>query len=292
MPATTDWTAAPPASPAGIAPWPARLERFESVGSTNDVVMGWLRDGAPEVCVAIAEEQSAGRGRQGRTWTAPPGAALLLSIGFRPTWLAPEHVWRLGAVTAMAMATAAEHVAGLPEGTIRLKWPNDLVVAAGLGNGAGGSRDHATHKLAGLLGETDGIGTADPKAVIGIGVNVDWPRSAFPADLAPTMTSLSELAGGRSVGREALEAAFLAGLDVGIAKLRAGRFDGAVWQDRQLTNGLPVRLEWPDGSSETVTAVNVDPGSGALLVRSIDGTGPIRPVLAGEIRHLRLDGAA
>ncbi len=66
----------------------ARSERFAEVGSTNDVVRDWLADGTPEVCLAIADEQSAGRGRDGRTWVAPPGAALLLSLGFRPTWLA------------------------------------------------------------------------------------------------------------------------------------------------------------------------------------------------------------
>ena len=103
-------------------------ERFDRVGSTNDVVRGWLADGTPEVCLAVAAEQTAGRGRDGRTWVAPPGAALLLSLGFRPTWLAPESVWRLAAIASLAMADAAEAVAGLAAGTIRLKWPNDLVL--------------------------------------------------------------------------------------------------------------------------------------------------------------------
>ena len=58
----------------------------------------WLADGTPEVCLAIADEQTAGRGREGRAWVAPDGAALLLSLGFRPTWLEPERVWRLAAV--------------------------------------------------------------------------------------------------------------------------------------------------------------------------------------------------
>ena len=56
----------------------ARRERFAVVGSTNDVVRGWLADGTPEVCLAVADEQTAGRGREGRTWQAPPGGALLL----------------------------------------------------------------------------------------------------------------------------------------------------------------------------------------------------------------------
>lgn len=273
-------TRSPEAPAAG---WLARLERFDVVASTNDVVMGWLRDGTPEVCVAIAGEQSAGRGRNGRTWSAPPGAALLLSAGFRPTWLAPEQAWRLGAIVSLAMAQAAEAVVGLPPGTVRLKWPNDLVVVEGATGG--------TLKLAGMLGETDGLSTARPRAVIGIGVNADWARAGFPPHLAATMTSLAELAPGRSISREALADVFLAQLEPLVAGLQAGAFPADAWRERQLTNGLPVRLEWPDSTIETMTAVDVDPESGALLVRSVDGSGPIRSVLAGEIRHLRPGGA-
>ena len=68
-------------------PFLARRERFARVGSTNDVVRAWLDDGAPEVCLAVADEQTAGRGRDGRTWTAPPGAGLLV-LGRLPADLA------------------------------------------------------------------------------------------------------------------------------------------------------------------------------------------------------------
>ena len=85
----------------------ARQHRFDLVGSTNEVVRAWLAEGTPEVCLAVADEQAAGRGRAGRTWVAPPGAALLLSLGFRPTWLDPERAWRLAAITALAIADAA-----------------------------------------------------------------------------------------------------------------------------------------------------------------------------------------
>ena len=262
--------------------WLARFERFDIVGSTNDVVAGWLRDGTPEVCVAIAGEQSAGRGRNGRTWTAPPGASLLLSVGFTPTWLAPDHAWRLGAVVSIAMAEAAEEAARIPAGTVRLKWPNDLVIvdaAAGL-----------VRKVGGVLGETSGLGTPSAQAVVGVGTNVDWTRDAFPSDIAADMTSLTEAAGGREVGRDALADAFLRCLHPLVDRLRGGDFAGALWRERHLANGLPVRLEWPEGLVETVVAQDVDPETGALLVGSTDGRSPTRRVLVGEIRHLRFGG--
>lgn len=272
-----------PASP-GAAPatgWLARIEHFDVVGSTNDIVAGWLRDGTAEVCVAIADEQLAGRGRSGRTWIAPAAASLLCSVGFRPTWLDAAQAWRLGAVVSLAMAEAAEVAARLDVGTIRLKWPNDLVL---LDDGGGAL------KVAGVLGETQGLGTAQPQAVIGIGINVDWPRSGFPAEFASGMTSLSEAAGAAFVGREPLAEAFLLRLEPMVEALRAGAFPADSWRARQLTNGLPVRIEWPDGTAETVMAQDVDVDSGALLVAPVRGDGQARPVLVGEIRHLRLGG--
>jgi len=253
-----------------MTPFLSRRERFDVVPSTNDVVRGWLAEGTPDVCLAVADAQTAGRGRDGRTWTAPADAALLLSLGFRPAWLRPDQVWRLAAIVSVAMAEAGEVIAALPPETILLKWPNDLVVEAGDG----------VLKLAGVLGETDGIGSDDPRAVIGIGVNGDWPRSAFPADLAPSMTSLRELAA-RPIDHGAVLQTFLERLALRVADLREGRFDAPGWAARQVTTDRDVDLVDANGSRTTVRATGVDAGSGALLV---DG----RPVVVGEIAHIRL----
>ena len=178
------------------------------------------------------------------------------------------------------MADAAETTTGLPEREIRLKWPNDLVTES-----AGGD----VLKLAGVLGETVGLGTADPRAIVGIGLNADWPAAAFPAELAGRMTSLRELSGGRPVDRATLIERFVERLEDRVVALRAGRFDVAGWVARQLTNGRSVRLEGADGSTTVVRALGVDPDSGGLIVADPAAAGGRRTVLTGEIVHLRLD---
>ena len=271
----------------------ARQERFEQIGSTNDAVRAWLGAGTPEVCLAVADEQTAGRGRADRTWIAPRGAALLLSVGFRPAWLAPAHAWRLAAVTSLAMADAAEDVAGLRDHAIRLKWPNDLVIeadapehdATGLGGGP-------IRKLGGVLGEADGLGTDDPRVVVGIGVNAAWARADFPVAIAPAMTSLAEASGGRPIDRVLLLDGFLSRLEARVEALRTGRFPMDDWTARQITTGRIVRLEGHGSAPEEARALGLDPATGALLVADPTAPGGERAVHAGDVVHVRLAGGA
>jgi BirA family transcriptional regulator, biotin operon repressor / biotin---[acetyl-CoA-carboxylase] ligase len=241
------------------------------------VVRGWLADGTPEVCLAVADEQSAGRGRLGRSWQAPPGAALLLSLGFRPAWLPADRAWRLAAIVSLAMADAAEEIAALAPGTIRLKWPNDLIV----------ERDGRVLKLAGVLGETDGLGTDDPRVVVGIGINADWAAADFPPVLAGSMTSVREAGGDRAIDRTRLLGAFTARLEPRVQGLHDGRFEG--WADRQATTGRTVTIETPGGRLEVATALGVDDETGALAVENADGTA--RSIVSAEIVHLHLAAA-
>jgi BirA family biotin operon repressor/biotin-[acetyl-CoA-carboxylase] ligase len=284
-----------------------RLERLSVVGSTNDVVRGWLADGTPEVCVAVADQQSAGRGRLGRSWTAPAGAALLLSAGFRPTWLAADRAWRLGATVSLAMADAAEDAAGLPVGAIRLKWPNDLVVQThgpdallvGVESAAEAAGRLAApvelRKLAGVLGESHGLGTDDPRVVIGIGINADWAAADFPPDLAATMTSLREASAGRPIDREALLDSFLDHLEARLAALRAGFFDVGTWTERQALTGLDVKLAGAGGPDDAggapVRVLGIDAATGALVVDEPAANGGARSIHAGEVVRVRLTRA-
>jgi BirA family biotin operon repressor/biotin-[acetyl-CoA-carboxylase] ligase len=264
------------------SPFLSRIERLASLPSTNDVVAGWLDAGVPEVCVASADVQTAGRGRMGRTWVAPPGAALLVSAGFRPTWIDPERAWRIAATASLAMADAAEEIAGLHDRSVLLKWPNDLVIADQAG--AGG----AIRKLGGVLGEATGVGTPDPRVVVGIGVNAGWREPDFPPDLAAGMTSLQVASGGRPIDAVGLLQAFLDRLEPRIVALRTGRFDVADWTARQLVRRARVRLVRgtdPDDAEE-VLALGADPLTGALVVEDPGAPGGERHVHAGEIVRL------
>jgi BirA family transcriptional regulator, biotin operon repressor / biotin---[acetyl-CoA-carboxylase] ligase len=253
----------------------SRLERFESVDSTQRIVREWLDAGTPEVAVAVTAHQSAGRGRQGRSWTAPPGAALLLSVGFRPLDLAAGHGWRLAAVVSLAMLDAAEAAAGLRDDTLWLKWPNDIVAETG---------DGRLVKIAGVLGESVAVGERAESAVVGIGVNSDWPAELFPADLAPSMSSLREIAGGRPIDNDQLLDAFLARLEPRYEALRASAFDAGGWSRRQRTTGRHVEV---DLGEERVagTAVGVDPESGGLMLRDAAG---VRLLASGEVLRCRI----
>ena len=127
----------------------ADVRRFEEIDSTNRYLLDEARAGAAEGVVAVADHQTAGRGRLGRRWESDPGAALLCSVLLRPS-LAPERLHLATAVVALAAAVACDRVAGVrPE----VKWPNDLVL---------GDR-----KLAGVLAEAE-----LPALVVGIGINV------------------------------------------------------------------------------------------------------------------------
>jgi BirA family biotin operon repressor/biotin-[acetyl-CoA-carboxylase] ligase len=232
---------------------------------------------------------------------APPGAGLLLSLGFRPTWLAPDRAWRLAATVSLAMADAAEAIAGLPARSVRLKWPNDLVIATDPGGRAldgptldaatGSAGEHATvRKLGGVLGETEGLGTDDPRVVVGIGLNADWPATEFPTELAASMTSLRSASGDQPIDPGRLLDAFTERLAVRIEALFDGRFDVADWVERQITTGRRIDLVRPDDRVETVLARGVDGvGGGLRIAAPTDADAAAEQVVfVGEIRHVRL----
>jgi len=200
-----------------------RVETHASIGSTSDRARDLLDSADGAGVAVVAEEQRAGRGRRGRTWQSPPGVNLTMSVAIRPR-LAAADAWQLGLAAAIAARDACADIAD-----VRLKWPNDLVAADG-------------RKLGGLLVETAIDGDALASAVIGIGINVNWRVADMPAELSPTATSLSELAG-VEVDRAALLSRLLAALDAGVAGVESGSSPLARYRAACTTIGQTVRVD-------------------------------------------------
>ncbi len=237
---------------------------FERIGSTQDIARDWaLADPpAPEGAVVIAEEQIAGRGRQGRAWYSPPGTALLFSVVVRPA-LSAVHLQRATMAAGLALADTLTPWCGA---AFALKWPNDGVIHG--------------KKVCGILSEATWLGDRLVAVVVGIGLNV---RVDFAGtELSGRATSLeAELR--HPVDRAALLAELLAHLDRWLARAPDPAIVAA-WRARLSTLGervtvYPVSVQ---GQTPLFTGVAEDVDEvGALLVRL--ETGEVRRVLAGEV---------
>jgi len=250
-------------------------------GSTNADVLQLARAGADEGIVLVADHQTAGKGRLGRTWEAPAGASLLLSILTRParpadasgsSGLTPDELFLVSMAVGVAAADATR---AATSADIRLKWPNDLVIDTADG----------TRKLSGILAESIVEGGHVDALVVGIGINVNWPAD-LPDELADIAIALNHVAG-HEVDRADVLRAFLAGLDaqyraIGTAAGKAALL--ARYRELSATLGRRVRV---DLSGETVVGDAIDlTREGHLLV--VDDC-PDRPreITAGDVIHLR-----
>ena len=235
---------------------------FSEIGSTNDWVMEQAREGAAEGIVAVADHQTAGRGRRDRRWTAPPGSSLLFSVLLRPD-LPPESLHLTTAAVALATAAACADVAGL-EATI--KWPNDLLI---------GER-----KLAGVLAESlVGEAGTGPAVVVGAGLNVNWPP-VLPAEIAHLATALNRESGAE-VDRPALLVAVLENLDDYIDDWSAVAHD---YRARCATVGRQVRVDLGEKGNIEGMAVGLT-DDGLLEVQQRGGR--THSIAIGDVVHLR-----
>ena len=169
-----------------------RVYRYETVGSTNTELMALARQGAAEGTVVLAGQQTAGRGRMGRSFQSPAGLGLYGSVLLRSS---PEDAPRIPALAATAVRRAIRRSCGLSCG---IKWPNDLVLSG--------------RKVCGILAEALPGPEGSLWVVVGIGINVCQRREDFLPELRETAASLSMIAGAE-IDRAALETAFLEELE-------------------------------------------------------------------------------
>lgn len=238
------------------------------VDSTQSVIFALAGEGAPDRTVVVADYQAAGRGRRGRLWDAPAGTSLLASILLRPSGT-PARWGGYSLVSALAVADALARIAGVGA---RLKWPNDVLVG-GL-------------KTSGILMELGAEGSRVAFLVLGIGVNLNVDRNAFPEEFRALATSLRSFRGA-SVDRLAFVRRMYHGLEALLDAHATGGFEAVRprFERRFAMAGRPVRVrdatrpEAPD--AETAGVVEGIGADGALLLRREDGTRA--RVVAGDV---------
>ncbi|MCU0252145.1 MAG: biotin--[acetyl-CoA-carboxylase] ligase [Vicinamibacterales bacterium] len=250
----------------------APLLYVPTIGSTSDVAARLAAGGAPEGTTVVAEAQTAGRGRLGRTWFSPQGAGLYVSVVIRPDAPRRAGIGRtagagpglpavLTLAAGVALAEAIRETTGL---AAEIKWPNDLVFER--------------RKLAGILAEASAQGAELDYVILGVGVNIR--PVTYPPDVAQRATSIeAEL--GRAIDRGVLLAKALENLSACREALRRGEVAGVLERWRRLSpSAVGARVEWrtPGGAVRGRTA-GLD-ADGALLV---DRDGRVERVVAGEV---------
>lgn len=237
---------------------------FVSLPSTNDAAKELARRGYPEGTLLVADSQSAGRGRLGRSWESPPGTGIYLTLLLRPP-LPPSELPKLTLTAAVAVVQAVRAATGLATG---IKWPNDIIFQG--------------KKLGGILTEMETESEAMSHVVLGVGLNVNMPT--FPAPLAGIATSLAST--GQTYSRLAIVRALLAALDSLYDSFRRQEFPAILdqWRRASVTLGRSVTVR-RGGTTLSGTALDVDP-DGALLLQL--PAGRVETILSGEIEQASL----
>jgi BirA family biotin operon repressor/biotin-[acetyl-CoA-carboxylase] ligase len=266
----------------------SRIEYLDEAGSTNDVLVAHATgpDAAawPDLSVVVTDNQTRGRGRLGRTWLAPTGKSLAISVLLRPpAGLSTDHFGWFPLLAGAAMTRAVRDVvegsivpvtdvkeAETPSHEVTLKWPNDVLIDG--------------YKVSGILSE---LLPNLAGVIIGAGLNVSLDEHDLP-----TLTSTSLMLVTKSVPDSdgvlfryltVLADLYRAFLAAGGDPAESGLLDEVT--DLCGTLGSPVRVELPGGNDLVGTAVGID-GHGRLIVRD-QGTDELQSVAAGDVTHLR-----
>ena len=241
-------------------PWRDRIQFFETITSTNDVLKQLANQGAPEGTVLVADCQTCGRGRLGRTFLSPSQVGIYLSVLLRPN-CKPSELMHLTCASATATCTAIQEAAGFRPG---IKWTNDIV--------------YENRKLSGTLTELsirpDG---STAYAIIGTGINCN--QMDFPPEIRDIAGSL-KMATGRQINRALVAAKLIDALYDTNRRLLTGKSEIIASYRRDcVTLGRKISVIQKDRVRHG-TALDVDE-AGALLVRFDDGS--VETVNSGEV---------
>jgi BirA family biotin operon repressor/biotin-[acetyl-CoA-carboxylase] ligase len=248
-----------------VGPW-AQIDVLPETGSTNADLLAAAASGAPDRAVLTTEHQAAGRGRLTRSWVAPAGTGIAVSVLLRPSGVPPS---RFGWIPLLAGLAVLDTVRACGVPSAALKWPNDCLVGEG------------RRKVAGILAEV--ADQVRPAVVLGIGINV----TAAPPD-TPTATCLR--AEGGTASRTEVLSTLLLRLAEREARWRESRGDPdasrlrADYRAGCASLGSQVRVDLPGGGALVGIAEDVDVDGRLLL---LDEAGRRRAVAAGDVVHVR-----
>lgn len=244
------------------------LHFYREIGSTNHVAVELGRKGDPEGTVVVADGQTAGLGRAGKSWFSPPGVNLYLSILLRPPIPARE-----ATLLTLAGAIAAAEAMRSEGASAFIKWPNDVLIEG--------------RKAAGILAEADFRGDHIDFVALGIGVNLNVPRALLERGLgefAEGATSLKE-AIGTEVDRARFAATLLSQLEGWYQRyLQEGKYAILkAWLERSMMMGRRIQVK-VNGRALTGIVWGLDDYGYLLLKRD---EGPVEAIATGEVRFLR-----
>jgi BirA family transcriptional regulator, biotin operon repressor / biotin---[acetyl-CoA-carboxylase] ligase len=246
-----------------------KVDLVSETGSTNADLETRARQGEAPGTVLITDHQSAGRGRQGRTWTAPPGSGIAMSILVRPVGIDPSRWSWLSLLAGLAVSDGVRRAADLPA---VLKWPNDVLVA--------------DRKVCGILSER--VDTSQgPACVVGIGINVGLEEEQLPVSTATSLAIAARQVGGQLPSRTAVIATVLAAFELLYGRWEAQAGDdaslAASYAERCDTLGRPVRVLLNEARTVEGIADRID-REGRLVVRTDSGSSVYG---AGDVVHLQ-----
>jgi BirA family biotin operon repressor/biotin-[acetyl-CoA-carboxylase] ligase len=225
------------------------LRYFDSIGSTNDEALAWAADGADDLSIVIADEQTQGRGRLNRKWFTPKGSALAFSLILCPSERQHPHLSRTVGLAALSIAESCSKLGLAP----RIKWPNDILLN--------------NKKAAGILIETVWSGDTVDSVVVGMGINVHSASVPPQESLNFPAASLENFLGKEIPSREEILFNIINSFINWRARLETDELINA-WEELLAFRGEQVQIQ--DGSESPVT--------GELLGLESDGSLRLRDV--------------